>query len=163
MDEKTREFLDGVYPYFQILENINTNLLQLINTCTDNQPYQNEELFYQIASDLIRLYPYDQRRKDIKLDCGILLLRKHIPFLKNEYCRMLTNKQCIKALDAIVKVRNKYEHQPHNLRFGFSICGNSSCTMTICYKEKSWTMSAINLTNIVYDLNNIFDKISIKS
>ena len=89
MDEKTREFLEGVYPYFRILESANKKLVYLIDNSFNNLPHENEEFFYQITSDVIRLYPYSRRKKEIKCDSGILLLRQHMPFIKEDYQKLL--------------------------------------------------------------------------
>lgn len=156
MDNKTKEFLEGVFPYFKILDNINKNLTQLINNNVDNSPYENEELFYQISSDLIRIYPYRKFDKTIKIGTGILLLREYMPFLKDEYQSLLENDKCVQALNNILEIRNKYEHEPHNLRFAFSVGGKTSCSVSVHYKNKLLTLSTLWLTNIVYSLNKIF-------
>ena len=159
MDENTRELLEGVYPYFIILDNVNRKLIGLIDTNKEKLPHQNEELFYQIVSDLIRVYPYSQKKVDIKLNNGILLLREHIPFLIDEYRKLLDNEQCVKALNIILKVRNKYEHEPHNMQMAFCVGSNTSCSMMVYYKDQILPMSTIWLTNIIYELNEIFVKI----
>ena len=48
MESENRKFLNNLYPYFKMLDNINNDLTKVIRSNTDNDPYQNEELFYNI-------------------------------------------------------------------------------------------------------------------
>lgn len=169
MEKESREFLEGVYPYFVILENLNINLQQLIRENTKNQPHENQELFYKICSDLIRLYPvkipkdsdknwlYSKARVDNRT--GILLLSNYIPFLQDEYNRLLNEDKCVVALSEILTIRNKYVHEPHNMHFSYYIGGITSCTVGMYYKEELLSVSTIWLTNIICELNLIFEKI----
>lgn len=169
MEKESREFLEGVYPYFIILENLNINLQQLIRQNADNQPHDNQELFFKICSDLIRLYPVKIPKDDdgnfeltkacINNRTGILLLGKYIPFLKKEYNRLLIEDKCVVALSEILTIRNKYVHEPHNMHFSYSVGGATSCTIGMYYKDKLLSVSTIWLTNILCELNLIFDKI----
>lgn len=168
MEEDKREFLEGVYPYFKILEKLNCNLQELISTNVNNEPYKNEELFYLIASDLIRLFPVkvpwkegerDYANANIDEKCGILLLNKHIPFLKAEYKKILNDGECKKAFAMILIIRNKYIHEPHNIHHVLMVGSNTSCSMSVNYKDELLPISTIWLTNIVYELNLVFEKI----
>ena len=58
MSNNTTNYLNSLYPYFKMLNNINNDLTQVIKSNTNNEPYQNEELFYNITSELLRLLPY---------------------------------------------------------------------------------------------------------
>ena len=169
MDNKSKEFLEGVYSYFVILENINLNLQQLIKQNMENQPHENQELLYKICSDLIRIYPvkipkdsdknwmFSKARIDNRT--GILLLSNHIPFLKEEYNRLLNEDKCVVALSEILTIRNKYIHEPHNMHFTYYVGGATSCTIGMYYENKLLSVSTIWLTNIICELNLIFEKI----
>lgn len=168
MDEKTKELLEGVYPYFKILENVNIHLRELISKNIDNKPYDNTELFYYIATDITRLLPikgyaWENGKKyclpSLDRRSGILLLSNKIDYLESEYKKFIENKKCRQALGYILTIRNKYVHQPHNLAFCFSVGGKTSCSMGIYFKDKLQSISTIWLTNIVRDLNRIFEKI----
>ena len=82
-----------------------------------------EELFYQISSDLIRLFPVkiptkkvtidnveielkDYENAKVKQDASILLLKQHIPFLTDKYNMLLTNICFVKAMDVILRVED---------------------------------------------------------
>lgn len=168
IEDQAKKLVESTYPYFKILKTINSNLLRLIQTNPDCMPYENEELFYQIASDLVRLFPYripwkengpDFKNAHIDNKSGIVLLKNMIPFLYGEYQKILDNPKCLQALHSVLIIRNKYVHEPHNIHFGFSVGGKTSCSMGLLYKNKSYAISTIWLTNIVYDLNLIFIKI----
>ena len=64
MESENRKFLNNLYPYFKMLDNINNDLTKVIRSNTDNDPYQNEELFYNITSELLRLLPYKYIEKE---------------------------------------------------------------------------------------------------
>ena len=53
-------------------------------------------------------------------------------------------------------IRNKYTHEPHNMRFSFSTGGVSICSMGIYYKKKLLNISTISLSPLVYYLNKTF-------
>jgi len=168
MDDNAKKLIEGVCPYFKILKTINLRLQELIEKNKDNQPYDNEELFYYITSDLIRVLPvkgsaWENGKKyclpSLDRESGIMLLRKNIDFLESEYDKFIKNEKCRQALGYILTIRNKYVHQPHNLSFCFSVGGNTSCSMGIYFKDKLQSISTIWLTNIVRDLNLVFEKI----
>ena len=64
MESETTKFLNNLYPYFKMLDNINNGLTKVIRSNKDNDPYQNEELFYNITSELLRILPYKYNEKD---------------------------------------------------------------------------------------------------
>ena len=166
--KKSKRLIESVYPYFKILKEINDNLFLLIDNNFDNAPYDNEELFYRISSDLVRVIPYKIPKKDgipifenAKIDdhSGILLLKSDIPFLKPEYTRIIKNEKCLKVFAAIQIIRNKYVHEPHNIHFAFSVGAKTSCSMGFVYKDKIYSINTIWLTNIVWELNTVFLKV----
>ena len=78
MKSEQIKFLNNLYPYFKMLDNINNDLTKVIRSNKDNDLYQNEELFYNITSELLRLLPYKYIEKEDKIvldiKSGILLL-----------------------------------------------------------------------------------------
>ena len=93
MESETTKFLNNLYPYFKMLDNINNGLTKLIRSNKDNDPYQNEELFYNITSELLRLLPYKYNEKDKSMildnKSGILLLADKIDYIENKYKKIL--------------------------------------------------------------------------
>ena len=178
MDEKTRKFLNGVYPYLCILDDANKKMLALKNTNYESTLHETEELFYQISSDLIRLFPIkippqkkrvlfwkinngrlDYKKAKVDERCGIFLLKSHIPFLLKEYRVMLEDFHLVRVMDVVKTVRNKYEHEPHNISLTSMVGNNTFCSMCVRYKNKLLPMKTQCLENILYDLNRIFTKI----
>lgn len=127
MESETTKFLNNLYPYFKMLDNINNGLTKVIRSNKDNDSYQNEELFYNITSELLRLLPYKYNEKDksIILDnkSGILLLADKIDYIENEYKKILN-------FDRFHDV-----HESYNISYAFSAGGTSICSMGLYYKN----------------------------
>ena len=163
MENKNTRFLNALYPYFKMLYNINKDLTKVIKNNKDNDPYQNEELFYNITSELLRLFPYKYCEKDNSLlldnKSGILLLSDNIDYLENKYNKILNYDRFHEVLKDIHKIRNKYIHEPHNISYVFSVGGDSICSMGLYYKTQLLSISTISLAPIVYYLNRVFEMI----
>lgn len=163
MKSETTKFLNNLYPYFKMLDNINNSLTKVIRSNKDNDPYQNEELFYNITSELLRLLPYKYSEKDksIILDnkSGILLLADKIDYIENKYKKILNFDRFHDVLKDILKIRNKYIHEPHNISYAFSVAGTSICSMGLYYKKQLLSISSVSLAPIVYYLNKVFEMI----
>lgn len=163
MESETIKFINNLYPYFKMLDNINNDLTKIIKSNKKNEPYQNEELFYKITSELLRLFPYKyiEKEKLLILDdkSGILLLADKIDYIKNKYTKILNYDRFHDILKDIHKIRNKYIHEPHNISYAFSVGGTSICSMGLYYKTQLLSISSISLSPIVYYLNKIFEMI----
>lgn len=164
MTDNNRKFLNSLYPYFQMLDNINRYLNELININFETHIYDKEDYFYKITSEIMRLLPYKKdinNPKKLMLDetSGILLLKSKIPFLKQKYNKIIKSNSLQQVLKDILFIRNKYIHEPHNISFSYSVEGNNSCSMGLHYKNRQLSISTITLTPIVYYLNIIFDDI----
>lgn len=157
------KFLNDLYPYFKMLDNINNDLTKVMKNNKDNDYYQNEELFYNITSELLRLLPYKYIEKDDKLELdkksGILLLNKKIDYIEEKYRKIIDFDEFHDVLKDINKIRNKYIHEPHNISYAFSVSGTSVCSMGLYYKTQLLSISSVSLTPIVYYLNKIFEMI----
>lgn len=163
MESETTKFLNNLYPYFKRLDNINNDLTKVIRSNKDNDSYQNEELFYNITSELLRLLPYKYNEKDksIILDnkSGILLLADKIDYIENKYKKILNFDRFHDVLKDIHKIRNKYIHEHHNISYAFSVGGTSICSMGLYYKNQLLSISSVSLAPIVYYLNKVFEMI----
>ena len=146
-----------------MLDNINNDLTKVIKSSKDNDPYKNEELFYNITSELLRLLPYKyiEKNNSIILDnkSGILLLAKEIGYIENKYTKILNFDKFYGVLKDMHKIRNKYIHEPHNISYAFSVSGTSTCSMGLRYKTQLLSISSVSLSPIVYYLNKIFEMI----
>lgn len=170
MDEKIRDFLEGVYPYFRILEAVNDDYYDLIANHKDREMYGNAEIIYRLLTNIVRVLPIRISKpkgdwlkdyKDLALDnrSGILLLREHIPFLEEEYSKIIDSEKCKYVLSRVALIRNKYTHAPHCVHFSFSVGSKTSFSGGIWYKEELLSVSTILLSNIICELNKVFDRI----
>lgn len=168
MDEKMRELLDGLFIYLKILNDVNLKTNELINQNIKNEPFENEQLFYEISSEIIRLLPLRKRKGEtgeakevVRLDCssGILLLKEGVPFLEESYRTIVEDKGCKMILINLSNIRNKFVHEPHNMNFCYSVGAETSCGMGLYYKDSLWAISTIDITYILYELNEIFDRV----
>ena len=139
MESETIKFLNNLYPYFKMLDNINNGLTKVIRSNKDNDSYQNQALFYNITSELLRLlsYKYNEKGKSIILDnkSGILLLTDKIDYIENKYKKILNFDRFYDVLKDIHKIRNKYIYEPHNISYAFSVGGTLICSMGLYYKN----------------------------
>ena len=164
MDEETRELLNGIFVYAEILNHTNRMFQELINQNTEKQLNENERLFYEISSEIMRLIPIKKVRGvegvlRIDTESGILLLKDDIPFLLEDYNRIIQNEKYVKILLDMSKIRNKFIHEPHNIQAGFYVGGKTSCSMGLSYKNELCSISTITITYIIYELNLIFEKL----
>lgn len=170
MDNQTRDFLQGVYPYFRILEAVNDDYYDLIKNNENREMYGNAEILYRLLTNIMRILPIRMSKprgdwlkdyRDMALDnkSGILLLREHIPFLEAEYEKIIAPEKCKYVLSRVALLRNKYTHAPHTVHFGFSVGGKTSFSGGVWYGEELISVSTIHLSNIVCGLNKVFDKI----
>lgn len=154
--------LKDYYPYFKMLYNINDTLIKLKQSNTSSI-YENEELFYTITSELMRLLPYKRRREDGKLvldeKSGILLLSYRKDYFKDRYNKIISFDSFSHVLNDVLTIRNKYIHQPHNISCAFSVGGTFNCSMGLYYKSQLLSISTISLMPVVYYLNKTFNYI----
>jgi len=192
MQEQTKEYLEKVFVYLRIMNNINKLLNKIINSNSKNRIDKNEDMFYLLVTEILRIIPYrveeiaqetdnqnnlkdenyiediwntetlvEYKNKRITLEKkdGILQLKSNLKYIDEEYERILSNEKLKVAFIQILKVRNKFTHEPHNLSVGFSIGGNTSCHMGIYYKNELQLLSTIDIQVITKKLNLIFSRI----
>ena len=167
MNSEDKVWCNGIYPYFRILKRINELLILLIKESYDIE--QKEDFFLELTSELLRVLPfkleYDKKSKiitGIKLldNSGILLLEKYFKDLKNDYTQII-NDNCI-ALIQIIKIRNRYIHEPHNIKCICFVCGCNSTRAGFEYKNEKLDLNTDSLIKIIKEINSIFRKIQIK-
>ena len=90
---------------------------------------------------------------------GILLLQKDIPFLLEDYNRIIENEKYKKILVEMVDVRNKFVHEPHNMKACFYVGAKTSCTVGVYYVDVLCSLNTIKISYIVYELNKVFIKL----
>ena len=162
MDEQVKDLLHAIYVYSKMLDNINIKFQELIDSNIEKEMKENEQLFYEIISDILRVFPVKKARSEIQgldMKSGILLLTDEIAFLEEDYKKIIDNGQYKKILCELVDVRNKFIHEPHNIHAAFSVGGKTSCSMGLYYKETLCSVSTIKISYIVYELNKVFKRL----
>lgn len=162
MEEQTRELLHAIFVYSKILNDANTKLHQLINTNTQNNINENEQLFYEIVSEIMRVLPVKKENGEIKglnLKAGILLLSEKMSFVVEAYQQILERAEYKQILLEMTDVRNKFIHEPHNMHAAFYVGGETSCSMGIYYKDILCSISTIKISYIISELNKIFQEL----
>lgn len=162
MDSK-RKFLNSIFVYYKILDNINKHLNKIINNNFNGDSYEIEECFYLITSELMRLFPIEYNRKtkmnEVSIKDGILLLKDEIPFVVDKFNKIYSTEIYKKIFKDIIKIRNKFIHEPHNINYVFSVGSNTSCSMGLYYKNELLNISTISLGSIIQYINKIFSQI----
>lgn len=164
MDIVTKETLNGIVVYAKILNDINLKFHILIEDNIEKQFHENEQLFYEVISEIMRMIPIKKDKGSPQIvgldsNSGILLLRTEVDFLLEEYQRIINNDIYRIILQDISIVRNKFIHEPHNVNAAFYVGGKTSCSMGVYYKDRLCSVSTLKLNNIIYELNTIFDKL----
>lgn len=152
------DWINSIYKYFIILDRINKQFKFLIRTMKYEEI---EEHFFYLSTELLRLIPFTENKKDnsifLNLKDGICLLKEHINFIESDLKKIL--QENTKTLLKIKKIRNKYEHEPHNVNGAFSTGHSSFSAMGFYCRNELVSIDTMELTYIIYDLNKLFDKI----
>ena len=124
MDVETKKLLNGIFVYAEILNRINLKYHSLIRDNTEKRFHENEQLFYEIISEILRILPVKKMRgrgetTELDLNSGILLLRSDIEFLLNDFQKIVGNDINKRILKDMLLVRNKFIHEPHNISAAF--------------------------------------------
>lgn len=155
------DWINSIYKYFIILDRINKQFKFLIKTMEYEEI---EEHFFYLSTELLRLIPFTENKKDnsifLNLKDGICLLKEHINFIESDLKKIL--QENTKTLLKIKKIRNKYEHEPHNVNGTFSTGHSSFSAMGFYCRNELVSIDTMELTYIIYDLNKLFDKIEKK-
>lgn len=165
MNQKDKIWVNGIYPYFRILKRINNLLVLLIKENYNME--QQEDVFLELTSELLRILPFklEQNKETIigiKLlnKSGILLLEKYFKDLNNDYVQIINDN--FVSLVQIIKIRNKYIHEPHNIKCICFICGGKSTRAGFKYKNENLDLNTDSLVKIIREINCVFYKIQIK-
>ena len=164
MDFAKRELLNSIVVYAEMMNNVNIKFKELIEDNINKQFQENEQLFYEIISEIMRLLPVKKTIDGKRIEgpdpkSGIMLLQTEIPFLYDDYQRILNNEIYNQIMMNMSLIRNKFIHEPHNISAAFYVGGKTSCSMGLYYKERLCPVSTIEMTNIIIELNGVFDKL----
>lgn len=168
MSEEDKVWFNGVYPYFRMQKEIN-NLLILLKKFNPNIEEQ-EDNFLRLTTELLRILPFklevDKNDNSIitgihlLVNDGILLLSKEFSYLENDYNNIIN--MYFADLVQIIKVRNKYIHEPHNIKCSMFLCGGNNAEASFKYKEEHYELNTDSLIEIIKEINIVFNKIKEK-
>lgn len=168
MKEEDKIWFNGVYPYFRMQKEINNLLILLKKFNTDME--EREDNFLKLTTELLRILPFkiDVDKKDnsiitgihLLMNDGILLLNNYFPYLKNDYNNII-NTYFIDLVQ-IIKIRNKYIHEPHNIKCTMFLCGGNNAKAGFKYKEEYYELNTDSLIKIIKEINKVFEKIKEK-
>lgn len=180
------KWIKGFPTYFIILQNINKLYFDLMN-CSIDDFEKAEEIIYFLSVQISRIVPLKGKKgtkeKALKYSDGILQLKDDVNFLKNDYDMLYNN--CKKTILDLSDIRNKYEHEPHNIIAIRYISGNKEQIMDFLYKKYDaiflleypqsiqeqikngeikleWRINSTEIGNFLIRLNKIFKKIQLK-
>lgn len=152
------DWINNVHIYFVILERINKQFKKLLKTMEHDEI---EENFFYLSVELLRFVPFEENKKDSILSLlkndGICLLRRNINFIMNDLDKIL--QENAETFRKVKHIRNKYEHEPHNVSGAFSTGHSSFSAMGFYCRDVLITLDTMELTYIIYDLNRMMDKI----
>lgn len=152
--EKYR-WIQSINTYLYIVERINEHFNKMRRT--SNHDEIEEEAFF-LCIEILRMIPFEGKEELqlIKKD-GICLLRKNIKFLIEDLNKILQKNDEI--LKKIKKIRNKYEHEPHNVNSVFSTGSGAYSGIGFYCREDLVSINTMEFTYIIYDLNLLMNKI----
>ena len=160
--KKQNEWISFIYTYFRMLEKVNNTLKITINNNINMSEEEKEDNFFEMTTQLLRLMPFkvDNGIARVEED-GILKIKDLKDFIEPKYENILSKYNDI--LCNIIRIRNKFIHEPHNIKWAFIVGGNTSCSIGFYYKLELISISTMDITNIVYELNNVMDEIQNKA
>lgn len=146
--------------YIETLYNLNQKLIKLCGTNVSVKYEFSHKEILDIIQDVPRLVPYSDVKGVLKLlnSNGLLEYRKKIPYLNEDYDKILNNNYEI--LDKIRKIRNKYEHKMHEIKRRSSISGKYSFfEFVFKVKDEMIKIGAKELVDLIKQLNVLFSKL----
>lgn len=167
MNDEDKIWFSGIFPYFRMLKRINELLILLISNNPNME--EQEDNFLDLTTELLRILPFklikDVDTKEVtgiellKKD-GILLLKEYFNDLEKDYNDIINNNFI--ELVQIIKIRNKFVHEPHNIKCVCFSCGGKHAYVGFEYKEEYLELNTDYLIEIIKELNIVFEKIKIK-
>ena len=172
--------------YFTILQNIHELYFELM-LCSIDDFEKAEEIIYLLSVQISRIVPLRGKRgskdKTLNYNDGILQLKNYVDFLEIDYDNLYNN--CKKALITLYEIRNKYEHDPHNIIGIRYFSNNREQSMDFAYKKYDrffwdtypkdiqeqikngelkleWKINTTEIGQIILQLNNILKKVQAK-
>ncbi len=148
--------------YFETLYDLNRNLIKCCGADIFDDAIEYDRLLQKIIEDIPKLLPYirDKNTKELKISHrdGLLEFSDDFPYLEGEYQKALDDHR--EFLGKVKEVRNKLEHQMHNVKYFSS--GSSTITLfeiTYTVDNHEVTLYAPDFIRFVKQLNVLYGQI----
>ena len=158
------EIANAMYGYFETLYIMNQNLIKLCGAEIFYYRFSEfEKLILDIIQDIPRLVPYsyDNKKQDLNLDNsnGLLEYQAEIKYIKEDYQNILDKYE--DTLNKIRKIRNKYEHKMHDVKYQSSGTGTMSLfDIEFKVNKEFIRIYAGELIRLIKEINILFSKIA---
>ena len=124
----TIEIANALFGYLETLYNLNQKLVKLCGIDVIDDFESGEKDILDMIQDIPRIIPYSFNTDTLKLEFkqrdGLLEYQDSILYLKDNYEQILLENYDF--LDKIRKIRNKYEHKMHGVKYKSSGSGSLS-------------------------------------
>lgn len=157
------EFITNIYHYLETLYQLNQKIVKLSGADAIRNMDESISISLSVCDDIPRLIPYickkgTEDELTITDNNGLMEFSNEISFLTTDYNEIII-KHC-NILNSIRKIRNKYEHKMHTIKFESSSSGSSeSFCIKFNVKDETVSIYCDELINLVKDLNILFSKI----
>ena len=148
------KWIEDINVYLYIVESINEHFNLLKRTLIHEEI---EKEFYYLCVELLRIFQFKNISEGVIKDDGICLLSNDVDFLIKDLNTILFNNN--EFFLKIKRIRNKYEHEPHNINSAFSTGSNAYSGIGFYYKNDLISINTMELTYIIYDLNLLMNKV----
>ncbi len=158
----TREIANALFGYLETLYNLNQKLVKLCGIGVIDDLEGGKKDILDIIQDVPRIIPYSSNKKTQKLEFkdqdGLLEYQDSILYLKDDYEQILSENYDF--LDKIKKIRNKYEHKMHGIKYKSSGSGSLSLfDYTFIVENESIEITADAFIKLIKSVNCLFSKI----
>lgn len=158
----TTEIANALFVYLETLYNLNQKLVKLCGIDVIDDFESGEKDILDMIQDVPRIIPYSFSKITQKLEFkerdGLLEYQDSILYLKDNYEQILSENYDF--LDKIRKIRNKYEHKMHGVKYKSSGSGSLSLfDYTFMVENESTEITAGSFIKLIKSVNCLFSKI----
>ena len=159
---KIPNWVDGISIYCEWLYETNRLTIKLTGLDCINNSDEMKKVFLDVSHNMVKLVPCeaDYKKQTVRPapTDGVFNFSPELNFLKEDYEKLFFEYNGL--LYKIKIIRNKSEHEPHNLKMPSSSSGSSSYPNVIFeYDGIKYDIKTEEFIDIIIKLNIIFDKI----
>lgn len=158
------EIANAMSGYFETLYQINQNLIILCGAeIFYYRSYEFKKVTLDVIQDIPRVIPYsfDNKKQYLVLEDrnGLLEYQDEIQYIKQDYQNILNNYK--DTLNKIRKIRNKYEHKMHDVKYQSSGTGTMSLfDIEFKVNDEFIRVYVGELIKLIKEMNILFSKIA---